>query len=69
MADAQKPTGSEETFNIDAVPPEVTPEVTQTSSESDDVEKLQKKRKKKKKLKKMKEEGALTDAFELNISV
>ena len=33
-------------FNIDAVPPEVTPDVTQTSSESDDVEKLQKKRKK-----------------------
>ena len=35
VADAQKPTGSEEMFNIDVVLPEVTPDVTQTSSESD----------------------------------
>ena len=44
VADAQKPTGSEEMFNIDAVLPEVTPDVTQTSSESDNVEKLPKKK-------------------------
>ena len=44
VAVAQKPT--EDTFNIDAVPPEVTPDVTQTSSESDAVDKLQKKEKK-----------------------
>ena len=50
-----KPTGSEETFHIDAVPPAVTPEVT-----LDVVGKLKKKEKKekKKKLKKMMEEGA-----------
>ena len=51
VADAQKPSGSEEMFNIDVVLPEVTPDVTQTS-------KSYKKKKEKKKLKKMLEEGA-----------
>ena len=54
---------TEETFHVDADPPEVTPEVIQTttSSESDVDERHKKERKeKKKKLKKMMEEGVFT---------